>query len=91
MRLLSNQVKRLIAVFALITAACLGVIILSAVRVVNTRDASCAVPAGSVVYDNAYKSVPITEDGVIRKGTDGTYYLTTGGAALQPRYEKRCL
>ena len=49
MRLLSNQVKRLIAVFALITAACLGVIILSAVRVVNTRDASCAVPAGSVV------------------------------------------
>lgn len=39
MRLLSNQVKRLIAVFALITAACLGVIILSAVRVVNTRDA----------------------------------------------------
>lgn len=79
MRLLSNQVKRLIAVFALITAACLGVIILSAVRVVNTRDASCAVPAGSVVYDNAYKSVPITEDGVIRKGTDGTYYLTTGG------------
>ena len=80
MRLLSNQVKRLIAVFALITAACLGVIILSAVRVVNTRDASCSVSAGSVVYDNAYKSVPMTEDGVIRKGTDGIYYLSTGGA-----------
>lgn len=79
MRLLSNQVKRLIAVFALITAACLGVIILSAVRVVNTRDASCSVSAGSVVYDNAYKSVPMAEDGVIRKGTDGIYYLSTGG------------
>ena len=80
MRLLSNQVKRLIAVFALITAACLGVIILSAVRVVNTRDASCSVSAGSVVYDNAYKSVPMEADGVIRKGTDGIYYLSTNGA-----------
>lgn len=79
MRLLSNQVKRLIAVFAVITLACLALVGAAVVRVISDRDDAYQVSANSVIYDNAYNSVALSEEGVISKGWDGTYYLSSGG------------
>ena len=79
MRLLSSQVKKLIAVFTAITVGCLGMLGAAVVRVVTDRDEVYQVSAGSVVYDNAYNSIQLEKEGTIAKSWDGTYYLSSGG------------
>ncbi len=79
MRLLSGQVKRLIAVFAVITVACLSLVGVAVAKVVGGQDESYTVSADSVIYDNAYNPVELEEDGVVSKSWDGSYYLSSGG------------
>ena len=79
MRLLSSQVKRLIAVFTAITVGCLVMLGAAVVRVVGDRGEAYQISAGSVVYDNAYNSIQLEKEGTITKNWDGTYYLSSGG------------
>jgi len=79
MRLLSNKVKGMIVLFGALILLCLGVVVASAVLAVQGRANGYPVSANSVIYDNAYNSIVLEEDGSISKGYDGSYYLSSGG------------
>ena len=79
MRLLSSQVKALIAVFAFLVLLCVGLLGAAVANVMNDREDTYQVSSNSVIYDNAFNRVTMTEGGTISKGLNGTYYLNTGG------------
>ncbi|MBR0313440.1 MAG: hypothetical protein IJQ98_13710, partial [Oscillospiraceae bacterium] len=78
-----NRANRLVlALFSALSLTMFGAMAFSAQRTAASVPAGIELPAGSVIYDNAYVPVELAETGLVQRRTTGQYVLTQGESTL---------